>query len=234
MHPSFQVSCVIPFYNEGERVLSVLQVLREIPEICEIVCIDDGSKDRISKVIRERWPEIKLVVLPYNQGKSSAIKKGLDVVESDYILLMDADLRFLDVDEIKQAIAIVGKQFEIDMLILRRVMAPWFFKIDRRDVLFSGERILRKKALQAVLQQEVSGYQLEIAINQYMIAQRKSVRWMPWSASNTHKVKKWGWAHGVHKEICMFREMMRYAGLGEYIRQILIFARKQAETNEAS
>lgn len=180
MHPSFQVSCIIPFYNEGERILSVLQVLREIPEICEIVCIDDGSEDRISKVIREKWPEIKLVVLPYNQGKSSAIKKGLDVVESDYILLMDADLRFLDVDEIKQAIGIVGKQFEIDMLILRRVMAPWFFKIDRRDVLFSGERILRK------------------------------------------------WAHGVHKEICMFREMMHYVGLGEYIRQILIFARKQA------
>lgn len=221
-----QVSCVIPFFNEGERLLSVLQVLMQIPEITQVICIDDGSKDKTSKYIKEIWPEIVLISLPENEGKSSAIKYALSSIQSEYVLLMDADLRFLNDKEIRQAIAIVQEYSFIDMLILRRIKAPWFFKIDRRDVLFSGERILRKGDLQQVMQHKILGYQLEIAINKYMLQQKKKVRWMAWSASNTPKVKKWGVICGVKKEFMMFWEMMEYAGLSAYLTQILIFARK--------
>lgn len=226
MPPPHQISCVVPFFNEGERLLSVLQVLMQVPEIAQVICIDDGSKDKTAKLIKEIWPDIILISLPMNKGKAAAIKHALRVIQCEYVLLMDADLRFLNYEEIQQAIAII-QECSIDMLILRRITAPWFFKIDRRDVLFSGERILKKEDLQKTLQHKVSGYQLEIAINRYMLQQKKKVRWVAWSASNTHKIKKWGLAYGVRREIGMFREMIIYSGFMEYLKQILFFARKR-------
>ena len=227
MQSPYPISCIIPFFNEGERIFPVLRMLKQIPEIAQIICIDDGSKDNTGFAIKKTWPEITLISMPEKEGKSTAIKQGLAVAKTEYVLLMDADLQWLNGGEIQQAIVTVQQEKFIDMLILRRITAPWFFKIDRRDVLFSGERILRKADLERVMQNHVSGYQLEIAINQYMLQNHKMVRWMPWSASNTHKVKKWGLAYGAKREISMFREMLVYAGFMAYLRQILVFARKK-------
>lgn len=229
MKSPHKISCLIPFFNEGERLFSVLKFVTKIPEISQVICIDDGSSDNISSEIEDRWPTVDLICLQKNEGKSSAIRHGLQAAKYDYVLLMDADLQFLNFCEIENAIQTVYDQNFIDMLILRRIKAPWYFKIDRRDVLFSGERILRKNDLEDILKDEVWGYQLEIAINRYMIRNQKVVRWIPWSASNTHKAKKWGFFYGFKKEILMFQDMIVYGGVMQYLLQILIFARKRIE-----
>lgn len=233
MQPLKQVSCIIPFYNEGDRIFSVLEVALRTPGIGQIICVDDGSTDDTASKIRKEYPHIDLVYLQENQGKAAAIRHGLEMAVHDLILLMDADLQYVNPDEI--TLAIEGMQHQdIDMVILRRIYAPWIFKIDRRDVLFSGERLMRRKDLQNILQQQVYGYQLEIAINRYMLQHNKNVRWAPWSALNTHKVKKWGFFYGARKEVMMFLDMILYTGLSHYVKQIISFARKKLEVEVVS
>ena len=73
------------------------------------------------------------------------------------------------------------------MLILRRINANFYVRLNRSDTPFTGERILRKSDLEKVLGEEVRGWQLEAAINNYMLEHNKKVYWMPQSATNTQK-----------------------------------------------
>lgn len=220
-----QTTCIIPFYNEGNRIFSVLEVVTQIKEISQIICIDDGSTDDTAQHIEERWPDIELVRLSENQGKTSAIRHGLQKATSDFVLLMDADLQYINPLEITHAIRAMQER-PIDMIILRRINAPWFVKMDRGDVLFSGERILKRKDLEKILKKPVYRYQLEIAINNYMIENKKQVYWAPSSAFNTYKVQKMGLVNGFIKELDMFFDIIFFAGLQNYVKQIATFARK--------
>lgn len=223
-----QTTCLIPFYNEGSRIFSVLDVVTQIQEISQIICIDDGSTDDTTFKILKSWPNIEVVRLPENQGKTAAIRHGLHMAVNDFILLMDADLQCVNPSEIINAIHAM-QQNTIDMIILRRINAPWFVKMDRGDVLFSGERIMKRKDLADILQKQICGYQLEIAINNYMLENKKEVYWAPSSAYNTYKVKKLGLLLGFIKELNMFFDIIFFAGLQNYVRQITTFARKRWE-----
>lgn len=228
MQLNAQASCLIPFYNEGDRVLQVLQVVTQIKSIAQIICIDDGSTDNTADLIAANWPEVQIVKLPENQGKAAAIREGLKAAKNENILLMDADLQSINKQEVERAIQAIT-QHNLDMLILRRVNAPWFVKFDRGDTLLSGERIVKKKDLTNILKQEVNGYQIELAINLYMQKHKRDVRWMHWSATNTYKAKKLGLVEGYKHEFKMFTDIVLYAGLKNIIRQITLFATKEVE-----
>lgn len=228
MQITAQTTCIIPFYNEEDRVLQVLEVVTQIKGITQIICIDDGSTDDTSEHILAQWPQVLLVRLPYNQGKAAAVRQGVNLATNETILLMDADLQSIDKTEVEKAIQAIGRH-NLDMLILRRINAPWFVKFDRGDTLLSGERIVKRKDLIHILNQEVSHYQVELAINLYMQKHNRNVRWMPWSATNTYKAKKIGLVKGYKKEFKMFTDIVMYAGLKNIIKQITLFATKEVD-----
>ncbi|MDB5262195.1 MAG: glycosyl transferase family protein [Adhaeribacter sp.] len=136
-----QVSCIIPFYNEGYRVFEVLEVVTQVKSITQVICIDDGSTDNTAQLIQDHWPTVELVRLPQNKGKAAAIRHGLQKAENENILLMDADLQSINKEEVEKAIRAIARQ-NLDMIILRRINAPWFVKFDLGDILLSGERIV--------------------------------------------------------------------------------------------
>ncbi|WP_266363861.1 glycosyltransferase family 2 protein [Tellurirhabdus rosea] len=220
-----EVSCLIPFYNEGERLFSVLETVTQVEDIAKIVCIDDGSEDDNYRIIQERWPQIS-VVRQENQGKTGAIKRGLAEVDSEYVLMMDADLQNIQLDELQRIVAAVRQGCDADMVIFRRLYAEWFVKMNRGDVLLSGERIIRREDLTEILKEPVEGFQLEVAINEYMQQHRKRVRWVPWSATNTYKMDKRGPLEGFWKDFQMYADILLYVGLKSYFRQVATFARK--------
>lgn len=221
-----RTTCLIPFYNERERIGQVLKVISKVKNIAQIVCVDDGSTDGTAAYIKTKWPQVRVVELPQNQGKAAAIRYGLKAVNNELVLLMDADLQDLVKGEIEIAIAAFKKYAVIDMIILRRINAPWFVKFYRSDVLLSGERLIRKKDLEYILDQDVSRYQLEVAINRYMIKHHKVVRWMPWSAMNTYKTEKWGALEGSRKELKMYAEIVYYVGLTHMFIQLASFTKQ--------
>jgi len=217
-------SCMIPFYNEGQRVLDVLRVVETVREVAQIICVDDGSSDGIWRNIRQSHGQVTLVQLSQNRGKAAAVAEGLAFVENPYVLLLDADLQGLDAGQIGAAIVQMVNQPHIDMIILRRIRAGLHAKISRGDVLFAGERILRTADLVAALESCPQGYQLEMAINRYMMQHRKEVVWAPSLARNTYKMDKVGLISGLIQEFKMVAQMISFDGLAAYVRQFCSFA----------
>ena len=88
------VSVIIPVYNVEkyieETLISVLsQTLSEI----EIICINDGSKDRSGEIIRKYAKKDKRVIFleQENQGQSVARNKGIELAKGEYLYFLDSD-----------------------------------------------------------------------------------------------------------------------------------------------
>lgn len=94
------LSIVMPAYNEAAtisdmvaRVLAVdLGSLRR-----EIVIVNDCSRDGTGRVIdelAERYPEVRALHHPVNQGKGAALRTGIQHCTGDWVVIQDADLEY--------------------------------------------------------------------------------------------------------------------------------------------
>lgn len=100
LSPHPLLSIVVPVYNE-ESVLSefhrrITAVLDGIDGTCEVVYINDGSRDRTLTLITELHqddPRVALVHLSRNFGKEIALTAGLDHARGDAVVVIDADLQ---------------------------------------------------------------------------------------------------------------------------------------------
>lgn len=97
-----RLSVVIPVYNEEKTIGTVLDALyREVPNIDEIIIVDDGSTDQTVQVVKDsldRRPQIHLISQPTNQGKTSALRTGFAASTGDIVLVQDADMEYDPVD----------------------------------------------------------------------------------------------------------------------------------------
>jgi len=91
------LSVVIAAYNEeqviGASVERVASYLAGGDH--ELVVVDDGSRDRTAALVealQPRYPQLRLLRLPRNQGKGSAIRAGVLASRGRYVLYTDADL----------------------------------------------------------------------------------------------------------------------------------------------
>jgi glycosyltransferase involved in cell wall biosynthesis len=94
------VSVVVPVYNE-EEVLPELRervraALGDLEGGYELVCVDDGSRDRSAEIVEE-WARgddaVVLVQLSRNFGMEVAMSAGLDYTRGEHVVLMHADLQ---------------------------------------------------------------------------------------------------------------------------------------------
>lgn len=219
------VSCIVPFFNEGSRLFHVLRTLTCVRNLSEIICIDDGSDQDISGRIRKYFPEVRTYRMKQNKGKAEAIREGLRHAQHDVILLLDADLRNLNHTELEAAIHAFHSHATIDMLILRRMHAPFLIRLIRGDILVTGERILHRKDLQEILDAGIEGYQIEAAVNEHMF--HRNVFWFPHSAINTYKQMKMNVLQGMRDDLSMFADIVAATGFWTMMKHILFFGRKR-------
>lgn len=224
-------SCIIPVFNEESRVSHVLRTISKVKEISEIVCVDDGSTDNSTKVIREYFPQVKLIQHKQNLGKTAAIITGINSTKHDTIVLIDSDHKNLKSFEISQAITSF-EQNKLDCLLLKTVpmsrtdhVLRYFFRF---IFLCTGHRIIRKHHLRKSLRSgNFKSYHLEIAQNQYLMENNKKVAYFDISAKNVGKISKEGLIKGYLNEIKMWHQIITFAGLKFFIRHSLFFANKK-------
>lgn len=224
------VACLIPCYNESARISTVLEALLQVPEIHQILCVDDGSSDGTAQKIVERFPSVSLLYLPTNQGKSAAVRHGARRLTSEYVLLVDADLKYIRPAEFSQAIQSIRSFPHVEMLVLRRINKGPLTRMARGDVLITGERILKRRSLLDVLEtQPARGFQLEVAINEYALNHHWCVRWFPISSLGQISFQKLGIWGGLRKEVTMFYSLFSYLGILGYLNQHRHFGRLPVE-----
>ncbi len=85
-----KITCIIPAYNEASTISYVLENVKKVSSINEIIVVDDGSTDATYSCAVAQG--IKVIKHPCNKGKGAAIKTGVAHAHGEVLLFLDADL----------------------------------------------------------------------------------------------------------------------------------------------
>lgn len=96
-----KISILVPCYDEeavlDKFYLKTNAVLDAMPQYnFEIVFVDDGSEDNTLQMIKDWYVKdtrVSYVALSRNFGKEIAMIAGMDYIDSDALIIMDADLQ---------------------------------------------------------------------------------------------------------------------------------------------
>ena len=201
-----KVTCIIPAYNEAERIGSVLSVVLKESIIDEVIVVNDGSDDNTAEVVKS-FKEAKLIDLKENKGKAFALKQGISSAEGQIILLLDADLAGLQNSNLKELLNPVVSG-DADMTVSLRKNSLFIYRIMGVDWV-SGERAVNKEILEKLGDYEDSRFGFESLLNDYIVSNKlkfKSVHWD--NVKITPKSEKSGFWKGLIDEIKMFNEIM--------------------------
>lgn len=90
-----KLSIIIPVYNEVNTILEVIKRVKETPFDKEIIIVDDNSSDGTTDLLRSlNEDNIKTLLNDKNRGKGFAIRRALNYVTEDIVIIQDADLEY--------------------------------------------------------------------------------------------------------------------------------------------
>lgn len=117
----FDISIIIPVFNESENIPLLFQRLQESLDGCgytyEIIFIDDGSTDNSLNILQAQRhsaskPEnILIVQLSQNFGQHPALIAGFSAARSPVLITMDADLQ-IDPGHIRQFVEKINEGYD--------------------------------------------------------------------------------------------------------------------------
>lgn len=91
-----KVSFLIPAYDEARTIVLVLEAIQTLGLDCQVVVVDDGSRDATAELVQrysEQHPEVELLRKP-NGGKGSALRHGIPFCDGDIVVIQDADMEY--------------------------------------------------------------------------------------------------------------------------------------------
>ena len=91
-----KVSFLIPAFNEGGTIASLIEQVQALPFDKQLIVIDDGSTDGTPAILDAAVAEHANVVVirQPNRGKGSALRAGIPHIEGDIVVFQDADLEY--------------------------------------------------------------------------------------------------------------------------------------------
>jgi len=99
------VSVLVPAKDEAENLPELVRQAREallpLPYACELVVIDDGSRDSTPETLRElaaKHPFLQVVTHRSQRGIADALKSGADAARGRILVFYPADLQYRPAD----------------------------------------------------------------------------------------------------------------------------------------
>lgn len=92
-------SIVIPNYNGADllrrNLPSVLTECDRYPGKCQVIVVDDASKDNSLEIMALEFPDVVLVRHERNRGFAKAVHSGINAAVNELILLLNSDVSLL-------------------------------------------------------------------------------------------------------------------------------------------
>lgn len=224
-----RTSCIIPAYNEAERIPGVLEALVGHPLIDEIIVVDDGSTDDTSARVRA-FPSVRLLTQAKNGGKSRAIAEGVRASSGERLVFIDADLIGLTPTDVTALIEpVLEGKADATISLRHDSLLPW--RLIGLDYL-SGERVMPREAIESHISTiaGLSGFGLESFLNDLLIANKARLKivWWP-KVGHTYKMTKYGKWKGFLGEVRMIANILETVSLIGTAHQIILLHRAKVK-----
>jgi glycosyltransferase involved in cell wall biosynthesis len=95
MYRDWTVSVVMPAYNEAESITRAIRDFLAVPEVDEVLVVDNNSSDETNALARAAGAR---VITETVQGYGAACRRGLTDATGDLILLVEPDGTFVSGD----------------------------------------------------------------------------------------------------------------------------------------
>lgn len=214
-----KVSLIIPAYNEEKRIADVINPIKDMDLIGEIIVIDDCSKDDTSGVVNNIDSEkIKLIKHTKNKGKTQSMKDGIEASKNDIVLFLDADLSGVNQEDVENLIKPVLDN-KVDLTMSIRDNSLKIYKSLKCDFV-SGERCLNKEIMSHLWHKISIGFGIEVIMNDYLLKNNMTFVSIPTKFGNTMKSVKRGRIMGFFDEVSMIFQIAKAMPLHKVIHQM--------------
>ena len=201
------VSCIIPAFDEAGTIAQVIDNALRHPWIDEVLVVDDGSAD--TTALAAEAAGARVIRLEKNTGKTAAMDTGVRAARSNIILFLDADVTGHTRQTLSQIMQpVIDGRHEMfvglrarSTMILNRALR--FFPI------ISGDRALTRQLWEAIPTNQVSGFEIEIALN-YTSKQFEKGMSFALVHGTSHRIKerKYGLLVGISRRLVMIGHVL--------------------------
>jgi len=220
------ISMVLPAYNEEANIARAVEradaALAATGLDCELIVVNDGSRDKTGEILRElapRYPRLRIVEHFPNRGYGGALRAGFAAAQKEWVFQSDSDNQF-DYAEVVRLIdlapgndVVVGYRRPRRDPLMRRfngwgwnLLIRLFFGHVVRDV-DCAFRLIRRSALERVALTSDGAM-----VSTELLAGAKARGFVIAETRVTHLPREGGHPTGANLKVIMraFRDLLRY------------------------
>lgn len=203
-----KIATIIPAYNEEARIGNVIDAVKTVELIDEIIVVDDGSEDLTYSISVEKG--IRTIRLPVNKGKGAAIMEGVKHSQADVFLLLDADLIGLTQHHILNLLQpVIQGHYSMSYGIFSNGRAATDLA-QKVAPFLTGQRVIRKEVLLSIDYLEITRFGIEVAITRYFKKNNIPTIGVPMSnLTHVMKEEKLGLIKGLGARLKMYWEIVK-------------------------
>ena len=112
-----EVSIAINSYKNTELLrLCIESIKRNVTDVSyEIVVVDGETQEATAMMMREDFPDVRFFSYRENVGFRQLVQKGLEMSESDYVLLLNSDI-VVTPQSVESMLAYLREHHEVGMI----------------------------------------------------------------------------------------------------------------------
>ncbi len=117
-----RTTVVIPNYNGIEYLKACLNSLHKTEDVpYKIIVVDDGSSDESVQYVKDRYPDVSLIIHDTNKGFAASVNSGITASDTEYVLLLNNDTVIEEhfVDNMQKALDADDKIFSASAKMLK-------------------------------------------------------------------------------------------------------------------